>query len=122
MRRGRFGDHLPAARSQPYYLDVTHPDANKGSVAKHISARYGRPAGQIATIGDLPNDVLMFAHSGLSFAMGNAGHEFQRAARRVTAANEDEGFARLDRLRQREGAGRPPAPVRAAGCPGRDRA
>ncbi|MFC8256948.1 HAD family hydrolase [Streptomyces sp. NPDC057291] len=30
---------------------------------------------------------------GLSIAMGNASHEVQRAARRVTASNEEEGFA-----------------------------
>ena len=39
------------------------------------------------------NDVLMFAHSGLSIAMGNASPEVQRAARRVTSSNSDEGFA-----------------------------
>jgi hypothetical protein len=92
--RDKFGDHVSAARSQPYYLDVTHPDANKGCVAKYLSATYKIPAEQIATIGDQPNDVLMFAHSGLSIAMGNASHEVQRAARRVTASNEDEGFAK----------------------------
>ena len=27
----RFGDHVSAARSQPYYADITHPDANKGA-------------------------------------------------------------------------------------------
>ena len=32
----RFGDHVTAARSQPYYLDVTHPDANKGAVARYL--------------------------------------------------------------------------------------
>jgi hydroxymethylpyrimidine pyrophosphatase-like HAD family hydrolase len=42
----------------------------------------------------MPNDVLMFARSGLSIAMGNADPEVQRAARRVTASNEDEGFAK----------------------------
>lgn len=89
----RFGDHVSASRSQPYYLDVTHPDANKGAVARWLSARYRIPAEQIATIGDMPNDVLMFAHSGLSIAMGNASIEVQRAARRVTTSNEDEGFA-----------------------------
>jgi hydroxymethylpyrimidine pyrophosphatase-like HAD family hydrolase len=41
----------------------------------------------------MPNDVLMFAHSGLSIAMGNASLEVQRAARRITASNEEEGFA-----------------------------
>jgi Cof subfamily protein (haloacid dehalogenase superfamily) len=89
----RFGDHVTAARSQPYYLDVTHPEANKGAVARYLSARYAIPPEAIATIGDMPNDVLMFAHSGLSIAMGNASPEVQRTARRVTASNADEGFA-----------------------------
>jgi Cof subfamily protein (haloacid dehalogenase superfamily) len=89
----KFGDHVAAARSQPYYLDVTHPDANKGGVARYLSQRYSLPAESIATIGDMPNDVLMFAHSGLSIAMGNASLEVQHAARRVTTANSDEGFA-----------------------------
>ena len=75
-------------------MDVTHPEANKGSVVRWLAARYGIPPEAIATIGDMPNDVLMFAHSGLSIAMGNADREVQRAARRITASNEDDGFAR----------------------------
>jgi Cof subfamily protein (haloacid dehalogenase superfamily) len=88
-----FGDHVSAARSQPYYLDVTHPDANKGGVVKFLSARYEIAEEQIATIGDMPNDVLMFARSGLSIAMGQSGREVHRAARRVTGSNEEDGFA-----------------------------
>ncbi len=88
-----FGDHVSAARSQPYYLDVTHPQANKGGVVKFLSEKYGIPPEEIATIGDMPNDVLMFAHSGLSIAMGNSDREVQRAARRVTTSNDEEGFA-----------------------------
>jgi Cof subfamily protein (haloacid dehalogenase superfamily) len=91
--RDRFGDHVSAARSQPYYLDVTHPDANKGVVVTTLAARYALEAKQIATIGDMPNDVLMFARSGLGIAMGNADREVQRAARRVTATNDRDGFA-----------------------------
>ncbi|MEQ4208543.1 Cof-type HAD-IIB family hydrolase [Actinopolymorpha sp. B9G3] len=91
--RDEFGDHVSAARSQPYYLDVTHPEANKGSVVAFLSRMYGIDPAQIVTIGDMPNDVLMFARSGLSIAMGNASPEVQRAARRVTTANTDEGFA-----------------------------
>jgi Cof subfamily protein (haloacid dehalogenase superfamily) len=89
-----FGDHVSAARSQPYYLDVTHPEANKGGVVKFLSARYGIPEEQIATIGDMPNDVLMFARSGLSIAMGQSGREVHRAARRVTESNDEDGFAK----------------------------
>jgi Cof subfamily protein (haloacid dehalogenase superfamily) len=91
--RERFGNHVCAARSQPYYLDVTHPQANKGSVVRYLAARYDLPTSAIATLGDMPNDVLMFAHSGLSIAMGNASSEVQRSARRVTTSNEHEGFA-----------------------------
>ena len=89
----RFGQLVTAAPSQPYYLDVTHPRANKGEVAKYLAQRYSLSTGEIATIGDQPNDVLMFAHSGLSIAMGNADAQVQRCARRVTDTNEANGFA-----------------------------
>jgi Cof subfamily protein (haloacid dehalogenase superfamily) len=91
--RDRFGDRVSAARSQPYYVDVTHPHANKGDVVQYLSKKLGIPPEKIATIGDMPNDVLMFARSGLSIAMGNASPDVQRAARRVTTSNDDEGFA-----------------------------
>lgn len=85
---------VSAARSQPYYLDVTHPDANKGHVATFLSRELYIPTEQIATIGDMPNDVLMFQKSGFSIAMGNASAEVQKQARFVTASSEDEGFAK----------------------------
>ena len=91
--REQFGDHVSAARSQPYYADITHPDANKGGVVDYLSAHIDIAPESIATIGDMPNDVLMFSRSGLSIAMGNASHEVQRAARRVTTSNEEQGFA-----------------------------
>ena len=62
------------------------------------------PADEIATIGDMPNDVLMFARSGLSIAMGNSDREVQRAARRVTSTNDEDGFANaVERFILREG-------------------
>jgi Cof subfamily protein (haloacid dehalogenase superfamily) len=93
----RFGDHVSAARSQPYYVDVTHPQANKGSVVEYLARRYDISGDQIATIGDMPNDVLMFVRSGLAIAMGNSDREVQRAARRVTDSNERDGFAQAVR-------------------------
>ena len=93
------GDHVSASRSQDYYLDVTHPQANKGGVVKFLSMKYGIPPEEIATIGDMPNDVLMFAHSGLSIAMGQSGREVHRAARRITTSNDEDGFAHaIDRF------------------------
>jgi len=87
------GKHATAARSQPYYLDVTHHDANKGFVADYLSGTLGIPQGEIATIGDQPNDVLMFRRSGFSVAMGNASDEVKGQASAVTDSYDAEGFA-----------------------------
>ena len=48
----------------------------------------------INTIGDMPNDVLIFEKSGISIAMGQASPEVQRAATYVTSSNEEDGFAK----------------------------
>jgi Cof subfamily protein (haloacid dehalogenase superfamily) len=88
------GTTASAARSQPYYLDVTHPDANKGAVVARLSKLLSIPISEIATIGDMPNDVLMFRKSGLSIAMGNASPEVQAQANCVTDSYNDEGFAK----------------------------
>jgi hypothetical protein len=89
-----FGQHATANRSQPYYLDVTNRDANKGAVVKYLAQHLGVPEGEIATIGDQPNDVLMFKRSGFSIAMGNASDDVKAQAAAVTASYNDEGFAK----------------------------
>jgi len=91
------GDRASAARSQPYYLDVTHPQANKGAVVATLSKLLNIPPAQIATMGDMPNDVLMFRKSGFSIAMGNASDEVKAQASAVTDSNENEGFAKAVR-------------------------
>ena len=88
------GAEASATRSQPYYLDVTHPGANKGMVVNTLSKIMSIPMAEIATIGDMPNDLLMFAKSGVSIAMGNASADVQSQARYVTTSNKDEGFAK----------------------------
>ena len=87
------GDSASAALSQPYYLDVTHKQANKGGVVDYLAAHYNIGADEIATIGDQPNDTLMFRRSGMSIAMGNASEEVQKQATHVTESSENEGFA-----------------------------
>jgi Cof subfamily protein (haloacid dehalogenase superfamily) len=88
------GAHASAKRSQPYYLDVTHPDANKGAVVDALVRRLGVLGEEVATIGDMPNDVLMFRRSGFSIAMGNASDEVKAQASAVTDSYNDEGFAK----------------------------
>jgi Cof subfamily protein (haloacid dehalogenase superfamily) len=88
------GKEANAVRSQTYYLDVTPPGHDKGTFVAAIAARLGIPLGEVATIGDMQNDLPMFARSGQSFAMGNAADEIKRRATHVTASNEEDGFAK----------------------------
>jgi Cof subfamily protein (haloacid dehalogenase superfamily) len=89
----QFAGLVSAARSQPYYLDVTDPQANKGAVIDTLSRMLAIPASEVVSIGDGPNDVLMFEKSGLSIAMANASEDVQKAAHCVTTSYDQEGFA-----------------------------
>jgi Cof subfamily protein (haloacid dehalogenase superfamily) len=88
-----FEGAVSATRSQKYYLDITHPLANKGEGVLLISELLDIPTENIATIGDMQNDIFMFRRSGLSIAMGNASDDVKAAAQYLTTSNEDEGFA-----------------------------
>ena len=87
------GAAISATCSSDYYLDVTHADANKGTVILMLSKMLNIPTEQIATIGDMPTDVLMFRQSGVSIAMGNATGEVKTQATYVTKSNREDGFA-----------------------------
>jgi Cof subfamily protein (haloacid dehalogenase superfamily) len=88
------GEQATAVRSQSYYLDITPPGFNKGTFVQFMARRLGISTDAIATLGDMQNDLPMFGHSGVSFAMGNASDDVKRAATHVTASNEEEGFAK----------------------------
>jgi Cof subfamily protein (haloacid dehalogenase superfamily) len=85
---------ISATRSKPFYLDVTHADANKGNAVSAIAQLTGVPLDEVATLGDMPTDVLMFRRTGFSVAMGNAPHEVKSTATFVTDPNTEDGFAK----------------------------
>jgi Cof subfamily protein (haloacid dehalogenase superfamily) len=87
------GHEATAVRSQTYYLDVTPPGHDKGTFVDAMIRRLGIPAETVATIGDMENDLPMFARSGVSFAMGNAADGIKQRATHVTDSNERDGFA-----------------------------
>jgi Cof subfamily protein (haloacid dehalogenase superfamily) len=91
--RAALAGQVSVARSQPYYLDITHPLANKGVALMELAKLLGIPPTEIAVIGDGGTDIAMFERSGLSIAMGNASPHVQRAADFVTDTNGEEGFA-----------------------------
>jgi Cof subfamily protein (haloacid dehalogenase superfamily) len=91
--RRALGDRATVARSQAYYLDVTPPRTDKGVALANLARRLGVPPAEIASLGDMENDVAMFRNSSFSIAMGNADAAVKRAAHAVTLSNDEDGFA-----------------------------
>ena len=87
------GREATAVRSQNYYLDVTPPGHDKGTFVETMEKRLGISSDAVATIGDMENDLPMFARSRVSFAMGNAADAIKKQATHVTDSNERDGFA-----------------------------
>ncbi|HEY5412697.1 MAG TPA: Cof-type HAD-IIB family hydrolase [Caulobacteraceae bacterium] len=82
-------------QSQTYYLDVTHPLANKGDGVRALCRRIGVDLANVAVLGDMFNDVAMFEVAGFSVAMGQSPDPVKAAARAVSpASNDADGFAR----------------------------
>ncbi|MBX9710603.1 MAG: HAD family hydrolase [Xanthobacteraceae bacterium] len=88
------GKDALAARSQNYYLDVTPPGFDKGTFVEAMSRRLKIPLQNIATLGDMVNDLPMLCKSGVSFAMGNASDAVKQQSTHVTASNAEDGFAK----------------------------
>jgi Cof subfamily protein (haloacid dehalogenase superfamily) len=89
----KFGARAQVARSQAYYLDVTHPSADKGDALTTISRATGVPLDECVAIGDGANDIPMLQTAAYGIAMGNGVEQLRNRADFVSKSNEDEGFA-----------------------------
>jgi len=93
LARETLGGAASIERSQSYYLDFAHPEASKGLAVTAIARRTEVSLAGVAVIGDMYNDLSMFAVAGLPIAMGQAPAPVRAAAREVTASNREDGFA-----------------------------
>lgn len=94
MLQRDLGDGALATRSQPYYLDVTHPRAHKGEAVASLAKAFGVPVSAVLTIGDGANDIPMLEVAGFSVAMGNGSDAVKAAAHAVTDDCDNDGFAK----------------------------
>ncbi len=74
-------------------VELSAPGVTKASGLAIIADKLSIAAADIATFGDMPNDVPMLRWAGLGVAMGNAHPAAVAAADEVTATNVDDGVA-----------------------------
>jgi Cof subfamily protein (haloacid dehalogenase superfamily) len=91
--QAKYGAEATIGQSQTYYLDVTHIRANKGDGIFTLAAAMGVTLEDVAVLGDMPNDLPMFARAGISIAMGQAPQEVRSQARYTTTSNDEDGVA-----------------------------
>src|SRR5471030_1596822 len=90
---GTLKGQATAMRSQSYYLDITHPLANKGEGVRELARLAGVALENVVVLGDMGNDVAMFDVAGVSIVMGQASPDVQSHATFVSATNDEDGFA-----------------------------
>jgi len=81
------------ARSQPYYCDVIPPGIDKGRLVELLGNRLAVPREEILVLGDMENDLEMFAKAGFAVAMGNASEAIKQVADATTLSNDEDGCA-----------------------------
>ena len=74
--------------------DLMAAGASKGRALAAMQERLGIAPSQTAVFGDYLNDLELYPHADLSFAMANAHPEIVSAARYVAPANTDHGVIR----------------------------
>lgn len=89
------GNSVNTAASFPYFLEITHPDANKGRALADIAASYGLGPEQVLALGDAANDISMLRWAGYSGAMPQAADSVKALATHVATAPPGDGVGEL---------------------------
>lgn len=85
------GDEACIEKSKLRYLEVTHPEANKGSALSFLAEELGIDRSQVIGIGDNHNDTELVKAAGFGIAMGNAVDELKELADYTSLSNNEEG-------------------------------
>ena len=73
------------------WLDISHPNANKGFALKIVQESLGISKEETMAFGDFNNDLEMLSEASFSFAMKNAHPNVKKVAKFETGSNDDEG-------------------------------
>ncbi len=90
---GAWSVGLKAIRSGDLFIDVHHPEANKGMALKQLAESRGIEPARILAIGNYYNDITMLQYAGMGIAMGNSPDAVKLSAQAVALSNSEDGVA-----------------------------
>ncbi|AQZ67662.1 hydrolase [[Actinomadura] parvosata subsp. kistnae] len=76
-------------------IEMSAQGVTKASALAAFAAQHGIKDTQTVAFGDMPNDLPMLSWAGTSYAVANAHPDVLAAVDHVTAANDDDGVARV---------------------------
>ncbi|HHV65762.1 MAG TPA: HAD family phosphatase [Peptococcaceae bacterium] len=88
-----YGEKLHFTSSSDQFMDMLHPEVNKGTALKALAEQWGIEPGEVMALGDSINDKEMLTYAGLGVAMGNAHPELKKIAGYITAPYWEDGVA-----------------------------
>lgn len=77
------------------WLDLSDPNSNKGTAIQFLQKRMSISPEETMVFGDYLNDLEMLHAAYFSYAMKNAHKDVKKAARYVTASNDDFGVEKV---------------------------
>ncbi len=87
-------EDLYLTRSVEYFVEATHPKANKGEAVRFVAEELlGLKPDQVMTIGDNYNDLEMLRYAGIGVAMGDAPEPVKQGADWVAPGVDADGVA-----------------------------
>src|SRR5690606_9681994 len=88
-------DKLQVKVSGQNWLDISHPNANKGYALQLLQNKLGLTPSQTMVFGDYNNDLEMLGLADFSFAMENAHPNVKKIANYTTKSNDENGVEHI---------------------------
>lgn len=93
----KFSAELKLTLAAKNWLDVSHPDVNKGTAMSFLLKDFGLTPENCMAFGDYPNDTELLKSVYYSYAMANAVQSIKDIARFEAPSNDDFGVAQVIR-------------------------
>ena len=84
-------DHLQVKLSGEIWVDFNHKDAHKGNALVAIQKNHNISREETMAFGDYLNDIELFEHAAIGYAVANAHPDVKKAAEFSTKSNDEQG-------------------------------